>query len=67
MENGGRTGKWLPQARALAMCVVTISTQVRDSVIQRSTIGAGARKCPDYGREVEANEKFCPECGAKLG
>lgn len=44
-----------------------IGTLVKDSVIQRSTIGASARKCPDCGREVEANEKFCLECGAKLG
>ncbi|MDP3103223.1 MAG: PEGA domain-containing protein [Candidatus Methanoperedens sp.] len=43
-----------------------IGTLVKDSVVQRSTFGAGARKCPDCGREVEANEKFCLECGAKL-
>ncbi|MDP3103381.1 MAG: zinc ribbon domain-containing protein [Candidatus Methanoperedens sp.] len=43
-----------------------IGTQVKDSVVQRSTIGAGARKCPDCGKEVEANEKFCHECGGKL-
>jgi rRNA maturation endonuclease Nob1 len=43
-----------------------IGTQVKDSVVQRSTIGAGARKCSECGKEVEANEKFCPECGAKL-
>ncbi|MBU3968070.1 MAG: zinc ribbon domain-containing protein [Euryarchaeota archaeon] len=43
-----------------------IGTQVKDSVVQRSTIGAGARKCPDCGKEVEANEKFCRECGGKL-
>lgn len=42
------------------------STKIIDSVVQRSTIGAGARKCPKCGREVDANEKFCPECGAKL-
>ncbi len=36
------------------------------SIIQRSTIGASARKCPNCGREVEANERFCLECGAKL-
>ncbi len=29
-------------------------------------IGDGARKCPNCGREVEANEKFCMDCGAKL-
>lgn len=43
-----------------------IGTMVKDSVVQRSTIGAGARKCPNCGREIEANEKFCLECGAKL-
>ncbi|MCZ7404513.1 MAG: tetratricopeptide repeat protein [Candidatus Methanoperedens sp.] len=39
---------------------------IKESVVQRSTIGASARKCPNCGREVEANEKFCLECGAKL-
>lgn len=43
-----------------------IGTQVKDSVVQRSNIGAGAKSCPNCGREVEANEKFCNECGAKL-
>ncbi len=43
-----------------------IGTQIKDSVVQRSNIGASARKCPNCGREVEANEKFCLECGAKL-
>lgn len=43
-----------------------IGTQVKDSVVLRSTIGAGARKCPDCGKAVEANEKFCVECGARL-
>lgn len=43
-----------------------IGTLVKDSVVQRSNIGAGVRKCPNCGREVEANEKFCLECGAKL-
>lgn len=41
-----------------------IGMQVKDSVVQRSNIGA--RKCPKCGREVEANEKFCLECGARL-
>jgi len=44
----------------------TISTQVKDAFVQRSTIGAGTRKCPNCGRDVEANEKFCLECGARL-
>lgn len=39
---------------------------IKESVVQRPTIGASARKCPNCGREVEANEKFCLECGAKL-
>ncbi|MCZ7381562.1 MAG: zinc-ribbon domain-containing protein [Candidatus Methanoperedens sp.] len=43
-----------------------IGTLVKDSFVQRSTIGASVRKCPNCGREVEANEKFCLECGAKL-
>ncbi len=43
-----------------------IGTLVKDSVVQRSNIGAAVRKCPNCGREVEANEKFCLECGAKL-
>lgn len=43
-----------------------IGTQVKDSVVQRSNIGAGAKTCPNCGREVEANEKFCNECGARL-
>jgi len=43
-----------------------IGTQVKDSFVQRSSIGAGARKCPNCGREVDANEKFCMDCGARL-
>ena len=43
-----------------------IGTQVKDSIVQRSTIGANARKCPKCGKEVEVNEKFCNECGARL-
>ena len=43
-----------------------IGTLVKDSVVQRSSFGTGTRKCPNCGREVEANEKFCLECGAKL-
>ncbi len=40
---------------------------IRESMMQRSNIGAGAmKKCPNCGREVEANEKFCLECGTKL-
>jgi hypothetical protein len=43
---------------------IQIGTQVKDALVQRSNIGAN--KCPNCGREVEANEKFCLECGAKL-
>ncbi len=43
-----------------------IGTQVKDSIVQRSNIGAGAKTCPNCGREVEANEKFCKDCGARL-
>lgn len=44
-----------------------IGTQVKDSVVQRSNIGADTkRKCPDCGKEAGDNEKFCNECGVKL-
>ena len=49
-----------------------VSTQVRDSVVQRSKIGADPdaqediRKCSGCGREVEDNERFCHECGERL-
>jgi len=43
-----------------------IGTQVKDSFVQRSNIGTGARKCPQCSREVDANEKFCMDCGARL-
>ena len=42
-------------------------TEIKDNIIQRSNIDLGTRaQCPECGREVEANEKFCLECGAKL-
>ncbi|MCD4768454.1 MAG: PEGA domain-containing protein [Methanosarcinales archaeon] len=42
-------------------------TEIKDNIIQRSNINLGTRaQCPECGREVEANEKFCLECGAKL-
>ncbi|MFA4957827.1 MAG: zinc-ribbon domain-containing protein [Candidatus Methanoperedens sp.] len=43
-----------------------IGTQVKDSFVQRSNLGDSKKKCPECGRDVEANEKFCLECGAKL-
>lgn len=43
-----------------------IGTQVKDSVVQRSNIGTGTRNCPNCGRNVKSNEKFCLECGAKM-
>ncbi len=42
------------------------NTTIQDSVIQRSNIGSGKRKCPQCGREVEGSEKFCINCGRKL-
>ena len=42
-------------------------TEIKDNIIQRSNINLGSKaQCPECGREVEANEKFCLECGAKL-
>ena len=42
-------------------------TEIKGNIIQRSNIDLGKRaQCPECGREVEANEKFCLECGAKL-
>ncbi|GEM_PF-5084800 len=44
-----------------------IGTKIEGDVVAvHSSIGAGSRNCPNCGREVEVNEKFCPECGAKL-
>jgi len=42
------------------------STTIQDSVIQRSNIGTGKRKCPQCGREAGDNERFCLKCGQKL-
>ncbi len=46
---------------------ITSTTNIQDSVIQRSTIGGGKKKCPKCGRDVEEGEKFCMQCGEKLG
>ncbi|MFH1127490.1 MAG: zinc ribbon domain-containing protein, partial [archaeon] len=43
------------------------STHITDSIVQHSTIGAGARKCTECGKEVKANATFCPECGTEIG
>jgi len=44
------------------------TTNINDSLIQRSTIGSEseARKCSVCGKEVKENAKFCEECGGKL-
>ena len=43
-----------------------IGSQVSDSVIQRSNLGAGKITCSNCDKEVEGDEKFCHGCGAKL-
>ena len=43
-----------------------IGSQVSDSVIQRSNLGADKITCSNCGKESESNEKFCLECGAEL-
>ncbi|MBC2699622.1 MAG: PQQ-binding-like beta-propeller repeat protein [ANME-2 cluster archaeon] len=43
-----------------------VSIHIKDSNVERSTIGAGTKKCPNCGIEVEDEQKFCLECGAKL-
>ena len=44
------------------------TTNITDSLIQRSTIGSESevRKCPGCGKEVKDNAKFCEECGGRL-
>jgi outer membrane protein assembly factor BamB len=42
-----------------------IGSVVKDSVVQRSTIGR-VKNCPSCGREVSGDERFCPDCGAEL-
>lgn len=41
------------------------TVNIKDCIVQRSKIGL-AKKCPSCGEEVEADEKFCRNCGAKL-
>jgi len=43
-----------------------IGSQVKDSFVQRSNIGAGERTCSKCGKVAEASEKFCNECGEKI-
>jgi zinc-ribbon domain len=43
-----------------------VNIHIKDSNVERSTIGAGTKKCPNCGIEVEGEQKFCLECGAKL-
>lgn len=43
-----------------------IGSQVSDSVIQRSNLGAGKIMCSNCGKEIDSDEKICIECGAKL-
>ncbi|NOQ48148.1 MAG: zinc-ribbon domain-containing protein [Methanococcoides sp.] len=44
------------------------TTNITDSLIQRSTIGSESevRKCPVCGKEVKDNAKFCEDCGERL-
>ncbi len=46
-----------------------VGTLVKDSVVQRSKIGAegeAGKKCPRCGNAVSKDERFCPKCGEKL-
>ena len=44
-----------------------VNIHIKDnSIVQRSTIGPSTKKCPNCGIEVEDEQKFCLECGAKL-
>jgi rRNA maturation endonuclease Nob1 len=46
---------------------INVKGYIDDSIVQYNVhIGAGARRCPNCGREVNANETFCMDCGAKL-
>ena len=42
-----------------------IGSVVKDSVVQRSTIGR-VKNCPSCKRDVSEDEWFCPHCGAEL-
>lgn len=43
-----------------------VNIHIKDSNVERSTIGAGTKKCPNCGIEVEDEQKFCLKCGEKL-
>ena len=45
---------------------ISNTTNIQDSVIQRSNIGGGKRKCSQCGREADGSEKFCINCGQRL-
>ena len=43
------------------------SVTIEGSVVQRTEIGSvRIRRCPNCGKEVQGDEKFCTECGARL-
>jgi len=42
------------------------TVNIKDSMVQRASKGAYRKICTGCGREVTSNEKFCPECGARL-
>jgi HEPN domain-containing protein len=43
----------------------TTSVNIEGSVVQRTEIGS-VGECPNCGKEVQADEKFCKECGSRL-
>jgi len=43
------------------------SVTIEGSIVQRTEIGSvRIRRCPNCGKEVQVDEKFCTECGARL-
>jgi hypothetical protein len=44
----------------------TTGVNIEDSVVQRTEVGS-VKNCPRCGKEVETTDKFCNECGTKLG
>ena len=41
------------------------SVNIEGSVVQRTEIGS-LKRCPNCEKEVQSDEKFCKECGARL-